>query len=249
MFEETEQNIGKIIEKINDSRDTEKSNLLRLSLGEVKTYLNILKIIFERYEEASRLCHENFKQQQALFQAQTGEGLMTDEQMELWHKGVELHTKLRLEIESFYLFGHIALAKITNFPQRYFCHDNLRGLVCGSHEKFWNSMVKAKQFSSLPESLVKLASWLTDKVVHYRDKLITHTLHAEHDKRLLIKGFGYSLENGGSKMSSMVLYPKVESPEQVETEDMTVLIEKFNKYFIEFTQFLLENIDKSVLNS
>lgn len=113
----------------------------------------------------------------------TGSWTMNEKEIALFNEGQILFIKLRLEIESFFLFSAILLNKISNFPQRYFNHPFLHGITCGSHYHFWKTIRRKKEFSPTSTKLIKNADWLSDKVIYYRDKIITHTLTAEHFHR------------------------------------------------------------------
>ena len=231
------------------AKDNEQNNLLRLSFADVYVYLDFLEIIAERYEALAEEYRQNMSQQKALREGKTGSWTMSPDELKLYDEGHALFTKLRLEIESFFLFSHTLLNKATNFPARYFGHASRRGLECGSHERFWNSIQKIKPFLPIQGELMNDAEWLTEKVVHYRDKLITHTFSNEHHKRMLIRGMMFSNDGGNHKISSSVLYPTGDNPEQADSESIEDLAPHIDQYVVRYIDFLILHSDKSELMS
>lgn len=246
-FQKSRETIGCLLKEFDERvQTTNDNNLLRLTVSEMFVYVDFLERIYERYLDIAEKLQDNHKKQQNLMKGKSGSWTATEAEIELFNEGRFLSTSLRLEIESFYLFAHILLTKATNLPQRYFEHIYLRGITCGSHERFWNSIKKSTHFNPLPIDLVNSIDFFTMRVVTYRDKIITHTLESEHHKRMLIKGYSFG-EDGSFTLSSSVLYPDKETPEQSGTEKLEDLVLKIQEYFQQYITFILHHSDKSVI--
>ena len=246
-FEASKKIVKKFMDGIRkEAKDVKDENLLRLGIVQALIYLDFLETIFSRYQENSQLYRENFKKLQSSFQRDGKSHTLTSEQEAMFEESSRLSLNVRLDIESFYLFSHILISKLTNFPERYFKHAFRRGLSCGSHNQFWQSMGKNKNFD-VPKNLNDTTSWLTEKIVDYRDKIITHTFKAEHIDRMLLKGYMFDAE-GSVVTTSNVLYPENEMPKNVNSEKLVDLIAKLNTYIKEYIEFLEQNADKSILS-
>ncbi len=245
-FTELRKIVNNLIARVSSITGIKNDNLLRFAIAEILVYIDFLEIIFLRYKELIKLSHENHQKQQNLVQGKSGSWTMTPEQINLFEEGRKLYSHIRLEIEAFYLFAHVLLTKATNFPKRYFSHTYIREIKCGSHKKFWKGVCKSQYFKPIPGTLNADINWFNEKVVQYRDKIITHTLKAEHDERMLIKGFSWG-PDGSFKMSSSVLYPTEENSKQVDSEKLEDIVIKLQSYFESYISFLLKHIDKSIL--
>jgi hypothetical protein len=62
-----------------------------------------------------------------------------------------------------------------------------------------------------------------------------------------IRGFTFSMDGGGHKMMSTVLYPDNEQPEQVESERLEDIVVRIKSYLHGYIAFLIAHADKSVL--
>ncbi|MEI6022478.1 MAG: hypothetical protein WCQ32_01390 [bacterium] len=219
-------------------------NLVNLTLNEIRVYLGFLDIIFDRYLETGIEWQKVSKELQTSLQGK--EGTMSDEQMTLFNRSGELSSRMRLEIESFFLFCHIFLNKMTNYPQMYFSHNYKRGITCGSHHKFWNSVNNKHYFDPINEELKEKAEWLQEKVIGHRDHLITHTLEKEQDARMLIKGLSFYQEGKGFSTMSTTLYPDEKVNGQTNSVPIEEIIPNIERYTELFFEFLEQNKDKSI---
>ena len=224
--------------------DIRDDNLVRMTLGEINTYLNFLEIILKRYEQIGEEYGQINKQLQASMSEK--EATMTPVQMELWDKLGLQGASLRLEIETFFLFAHILLNKITNYSERYFIQEYKRGIKCGSHHKFWNSVNEKGYFDPLDPNLKEKAEWLQTNVVGHRDHLITHTIEKEQHKRMLVKGISFPRDGKGFSTLSVTLYPDEKINDQSSSISPEEIIPVLEDYIELYFQFLKDNINKSI---
>lgn len=247
LFDEAKSAINGVIKAISARVDNRNENLLRMALGEVLVYLEFLELVYSRYREVGDQYIANNQQLQESLQKSPGTHTITDTEMVLFEQNRNLHLRLRLEIESFYVFAHILLNKTVNFPKRYFAHPHLRGVKCGSHTQFWDSIQGVVSFAPIPQDLLDNANWLSEKVVSYRDKLITHTLASEHFQRMLIRGMTWQLD-GAVRISSNTLFPDEKIQNQVDSEKLEAIVPRLQTYLQGFAKFLLHHVDKSILH-
>jgi hypothetical protein len=226
--------------------DVKDDNLTRMTLGEIKTYLNFLDIVLNRYEEIGGEFTENNKNFQASLSEK--EATLTKEQMEMYDRSSVLNAGLRLEIETFFLFAHILLNKITNYPEIYFTKEYKRGIKCGSHHQFWRTIRERGYFDPLDERLKERAEWLQINVVGHRDHLITHTVEKEQHKRMLIKGISFPGNGKGFSTMSVTLYPDDKTNSQSISISLEEIIPVIDDYISLYFEFLKKNIDKSIFN-
>lgn len=239
--------IKSIVNTIEDRANTRDRNLLCLEISETLIYLEYLEIILHRYNKASNLYFKNYAILDEIMQkSEENSRELTDYEMKLSNKNIDLGKAIRFEIESFYLFSHILLNKLVVFPCRYFRHEFSRVITYGSHNQFWKSIVKINNFDPIKQELLELANWLNEKIVNFRDKQITHTLTSDHFQRRLIRGMSWSPDQK-IRIQSLTLYPDKKTSNAEQSEDVEILSKKIEDYIKEFCIFLDININKSIL--
>lgn len=222
-----------------------ETNLINLTLNEIKVYLGFLDIIFNRYIETGIKWRKVTKEFQGSLEKKGG--VMSDKQITLFNRMSELNNQLRLEIESFFLFCHILLNKITNYPGVYLSRSYRRGIKCGSHNQFWKDVKGEPRFSPIDKELIEKEEWLQEKVTDHRDHLITHTFGKEQIARMLIKGIACYQEGKGFSMMSSTIYPDEKASSQTNSVPIEEIVPSIERYIELFFEFLEQNKDKSIL--
>jgi hypothetical protein len=115
IFKDEDAAIQRLVELLRGrATSVRDKNLLCLTLSEWGVYLRFLETAYARYQEAGARYDENMRRFSELMRAKVGSGQMTKEEMSLMLEGDDHRYRFRYEIESFYLFAHILLARATN---------------------------------------------------------------------------------------------------------------------------------------
>lgn len=217
------------------------NNMIALSFGEVLTYYQFLTIIEERYKNIEQEYTENIKMKREILKSNTGTSSSAVPLIELYNQGVHLHTLLRLEAESFYIFAKIALDKIVHAIELYFGQG--RGLPLDSHDNFKrhiNEFARQKRLD-LPGGYVALIEKLKKDISDFRDYQIEHQKSPRTIRPVLYD------DVSGLKMVIAKIYPTSNEAGQIEMEHIDELRREIEEH-IENTIGLIEvNRDKTAL--
>lgn len=141
------------------------------SVGQIGRYYGFLSIIRSRVEQAEleyRRLNELLGLAAGEVRQPGFEGAMALE------RSMSLGKQIQLDVESYYVFGKIALNKAAKFIEDYFREG--RGCSLLSHDKLIKHFEKFATQKELvvPADLLALARKLRDILVDYRDKQIEH---------------------------------------------------------------------------
>lgn len=217
--------------------DTKENNIFALTLAKWDKYLDYLTIILNRYSTKEKEYKNLLSEQIKALKRQNRK--MTHEEVKRMRKICNMGNNLSLEVESFYLFSCILLDKIANFFSKVLPHKHKRGIKFKSHDNFWSTYHKS-QSVKMKKSYEDNAKWLSDNLIKYRDKTITHTYIAENTKRLLIDGFTFHPDKEILK-TSITLYPDEKSSQNTKSIPIEKIAEKLRTYIHETLEVIKLN--------
>jgi hypothetical protein len=170
-----------------------------------------------------------------------GTHAMTDEQMVLYNEGVELMTKVQLEIETYYMFAKICLDKVAHALEFYFGPARKRPL--DSHDdlvKNFLAYAGAKGLT-LPDRFMAAAGALKRDISDYRDYEIAH----EKSPRRM-SGVTYD-EQGRLRMMAIRFMP-TDRDQQVDSNFLDDLMSDLDLYLAQVADLVKSNENRTRLS-
>ena len=161
---------------ISDERgryETQDNNRFAFAFGEVATYRFMLPVVEHRYRETSSASQATLDLFHIALNDHPSGSPMNERQLALMEAWRVANLRLRMEIETYYLFGTILLdrtaAGISLFfdgsPKRWFRHSRL----CDSFES-----TAAEEGLRLPSDFIRLARSLMNQVSDFRHEGVAH---------------------------------------------------------------------------
>ena len=221
--------------------ETDQGNMFAFAFSELSRYFMYLEIINKRY----KLCEQEFVNNTKAFQATVipGNHPTTYDQMKLHEQGVEITTRLHLEIETFYLFAKILLDKIAQAIEFYF--GQARGLPMASHDKltkYLEGYLQNKVLTMDP-SIMETITQLKSDVSDFRDYRISHIEESRRGR--VLRGTLFNAD-GNTRLAIGMLYPK-EKDRQYDTKPLDDLLVELHTYINGIVMFIEANRDKTRL--
>lgn len=216
------------------------NNMFSFTFSEILRYYDYLQIILSKYKSISEKFADNFKAMQTAFK---GNGTVNDEQMKLLLNNRDIHTRLHLEIESFYLFAKILLDKIAIALQFYF--GSARGLPLSSHDKLtknFEGYLAVKRLTNDPKLLEEIKK-LKEDISDFRDKQIQHIQDFRQGRVIRATGFDGS---GNTRISLTTLYP-TEKDKQYDSRLLPEMLTEIEGYISQVIELIENNRDKTAL--
>jgi hypothetical protein len=221
------------------------SNILRSSMSVWYRYYDFLRIILVRYEEANTAYMTATEQHRKIFES-SGSRLLTPEDEEWYQRGVELQSKLHLEIESFYIFARILLDRIADTFAFYFSHPwEKAGSTHSKLTSWFRKICRETSLAGAPDELHTLMGDLNKRIGNYRNNFIEHLseprlMHATTwgaDKKTQV-GFGIMYPSDQERDSALI---------NTKTGDISELLGAIDQYIAAMIRFFEANSEKSVL--
>jgi hypothetical protein len=225
-----------------ENYETDDRNRMLFSAAQVERYYEFISIIMERYQRASRAMTSATKP--VLESALSDSEELTDVELNvLLEQQRQLAPTLHLEIESFYVFAKILLAKIAHFIQCYFGQGH--GCSLRSHHRFRKCHDRYAELKALvyPDGFSGSLSLLQTEICDYGDKLITH----QNNPRAM-KTTGFSLSDPEVTFLGLgFIDPKENDFSRVprEAKGLVPLLEAIDVYMAQVVELLRMNRDKS----
>ena len=206
-----------------------------LALSQVSRYYRFLDVIMDRYTTAGEQLRDATREQ--MLAVESGASFIPQLQLD---KQIHLGILVHLEIESFYIFAKIFLAKVALFLERYF--GQLRNARLLSHAKLAKHIeayAEQKQLA-VDGALLRQIATLETVICNYRDKQISH-----HYNLRTIHATSWQSE-GGVKISSIAFYPKP-TDTQNSSDDLICLFRDIEQYVNLILSLVAENRARTAL--
>jgi hypothetical protein len=213
-----------------------EANLFVRILDQLRHYRAVLRVIHDRYLDFCKAYVENYP---VLFAVPPpGEPPTLDSALLTTQK--DLTVLLRLEIESFYLFGKILLDWFARFVEFYFGPG--RGLSLASHDKLTKNIWEYARTKglSLPTGMVEACLSLRENLSDIRDYQVAHQKNLR-----VLDAYNFTFE-GRVRLVYARMYPTPRD-ERAETQPLDQLLTELGKYISLIIDLVRRNRAKTAL--
>ncbi|HUK37145.1 MAG TPA: hypothetical protein VLV86_24685 [Vicinamibacterales bacterium] len=214
---------------------TRDEGILGMATVDVVEYRHMLEIICERHREISDVHHKNIAE--VLKRTE----LLTD--IAWTNTNRELSTKVRLEIESFYLFAKMLLDEIARLIEFFFGPG--QGLSLASHDSLTKYLAAYSQAKHLdePDRVVDAAIVLKADIADFRDYQISHHQNPRTTRVIMP-------DASGARMMLVPIYPTERElqQQQKESKHLAGLLQRVDAYLIATVDFIEHNQHRTKLS-